>query len=109
MAGDKAAFTARMARLGAPAAAVEEMLQKAPVILRSNLTPGAARRYAEAVQGAGGRVTIQEDGRADEPGRPNASPSIASFREFTMCPECGLKQPKGPVCVKCGFRLGNGK
>lgn len=33
--------------------------------------------------------------------------SIIPFKDFTMCPECGLKQQKNEVCIKCGFRLVN--
>ncbi len=49
---------------------------------------------------------IQEYEPSEE---PKKSPiSIIPFKDFTMCPECGLKQQKSEVCVKCGFRLVNG-
>ncbi|MBW1705791.1 MAG: hypothetical protein JRJ86_11585 [Deltaproteobacteria bacterium] len=100
---------AGMLRLGAPAEIVAKMFEKAPVILKGGLTLGGARRYADAVQDAGGRVIIQEHGHFEESGRLSASISIAPFQEFTMCPECGLKQPKGEACERCGFRFGNKK
>ena len=62
-------------------------------------------RFAEAVQGAGGKVTIQESGHFKESRHVDHSLSIASFQDFTMCPECGFKQPKDETCTKCGFRL----
>ena len=102
---DGPTFKARMTQLGAPADAVDKMVSKAPLILKGGLTLGAARRYAEAVQGAGGRVTIDEHGYFMEERHSSHSVPIASFKDFTMCPECGLKQVKGDICVKCGFRL----
>ena len=102
---DKEVFKAGMVRLGAPAEIVDKMFEKIPVILKGDLTLGDARRYADAVQDAGGRVTIQEHGYFEESGRMNAVVSIAPFNEFTMCPECGLKQPKGEACERCGFRF----
>jgi hypothetical protein len=104
---NREAFEAGMLRLGAPAETVSKMFEKPPVILKGDLTLGYARRYADAVQDAGGRVTIQEHGDFEESGRANAAVSIAPFNEFTMCPECGLKQPKGEACKRCGFRFKN--
>ena len=101
------AFEAGMIHLGAPAEIVAKMFEKTPVILKGDLTLGGARRYADAVQEAGGRVTIQEHGHFEESERKNAAINIAPFNEFTMCPECGLKQPKGDACKRCGFRFEN--
>jgi hypothetical protein len=101
------AFEAGMLRLGAPVEIVAKMFEKTPVILKGDLTLGDARRYADAVQDAGGRVTIQEHGYFEESVRMNAAVSISPFNEFTMCPECGLKQLKGEACQRCGFRFGN--
>ena len=103
--GDRTTFKTRMTQLGAPADAVDKMVSKAPLILRGDLTLGAARRYAEAVQDAGGKVTIDEHGYFREERHSSHTVPIASFEDFTMCPECGLKQAKGDVCVKCGFRF----
>ena len=104
---DREAFEAGMLRLGAQAEIVAKMFEKIPVILRGDLNLGDARKYADAVQDAGGRVTIQENGYFEESRDMNASVSIAPFNEFTMCPECGLKQQKGEICERCGFRFGN--
>ena len=105
---DKEAFKAQMIYLGAPPESVDRMIQEAPVILKGDLSLGAARQYADAVQEAGGRVMIQQHGYSEEPMRNNYSSSIATFKDFTMCPECGLKQPKGEICDRCGFRLNSG-
>jgi hypothetical protein len=104
---NKEVFEAGMLRLGASAEIVAKMFEKTPVILKGDLTLGDARRYADAVQDAGGRVTIREHGYFEESERMNGAVSIAPFNEFTMCPECGLKQPKGEACERCGFRFGN--
>lgn len=102
---DREEFKSRMVELGAPADVVDYMVRKAPVILRTDLTLGAARRYADAVQEAGGRVTIQEDGYFEKSKRLNPM-SIRSFRDFTRCPQCGFKQEKHDRCIKCGAKLG---
>jgi hypothetical protein len=73
------------------------------VVLKAELTLAEARQYAEAVQLAGGRVNIQEQGLFEEPERHRKVLEIKPFEYFTMCPECGHKQPKGEACVKCGF------
>jgi hypothetical protein len=103
--GDEQAFKARMRRLGALPETVDTMITKAPVILKKGLTSRDARRYADAVLEAGGRVTIQEDGCVEASVRTKPQVRIAPFEDITLCPECGLKQPKGKTCPKCGTRL----
>ena len=102
---NKKAFKARIVRLGAPPETVDEMIRKVPVILKEGLTIESSRRYADAVYKAGGIVEIQEHGYFED--SINQPVSIVSFKDFTMCPECGLKQPKTKSCVKCGSRLVN--
>ena len=92
-----------MISLGAPPEVVDKMIGKAPVILKEGLTLEFSMRYANAVQMAGGIAEVQEYGHFEEP--MNQPISIASFKDFTMCPECGFKQQKRETCVKCGFRL----
>lgn len=106
--GEEKAFREHMTGLGVGADALDRMLREAPIVMKGELTLGAARRYADAVQQAGGKVRIEESGSFDDSRRINRSVHIASFKEFTMCPECGFKQQKGEVCVKCGFRLVRG-
>jgi len=98
-----------MARLGASPESVDMMIRKAPVILKEGLDPAYSRRYADAVQEAGGIAEIQRYEPVE--GSENHAMVIAPFEDFTMCPECGLKQQKKDICVRCGFRLaitGNG-
>lgn len=105
LSGNEEDFRLCMAQLGAPPEAVDKMLTKAPVILKEGLTSAFSARYADAVRKAGGMVEVQEHGYPEE--SMNHTISIASFKDFTMCPECGLKQQKRETCVKCGFRLVN--
>ena len=102
---DAEAFKTRMRFMGAPPEKLEKMIRDAPVILKTGLTLGAARSYADAVQDAGGKVTIRESGLFDELLPYNPSQSFASLDDFTMCPECGLKQPKGEICLRCRSKL----
>ena len=104
---DEGGFKTRMKCMGAPPETLERMMRNTPVILKGGLTLGAARIYADAVQEAGGRVTIQEYGLFEESARTNSWQSIAGLEDFTMCPECGLKQAKGENCIRCGSELTN--
>jgi len=98
-------FKQGMSRLGVSPTTVEQIILQAPVVLKGNMTLRDARQYADAVQHAGGRVNIQENGLFEEPARINRSPDIKSLENFTMCPECGFKQLKAKACVKCGAIL----
>ncbi len=100
---NKEAFKTLLVRMGAPPEIVDKMTAEAPVILKEGLSLELSRQYADAVQKAGGRVEIQEQLNFKDTIIPSSS--IASFKDFTMCPECGLKQPKRERCVKCGFKL----
>jgi hypothetical protein len=101
-------FKAGMRRLGVTDETVEELMKRAPIVLKANLALGEARRYAEAVQAAGGKVKIEHCGWAEDKPRASRSAPIAPLKDFIMCPECGFKQPKGVKCAKCGFRLKKG-
>jgi hypothetical protein len=95
-------FRARMYKLGVSPDAVEYIIQKAPIVLKRNMTLGDARQYAEAILYAGGRVYIQENGIFEESCRTNRTFSIQPLENFTMCPHCGYKQLKEEACAKCG-------
>jgi hypothetical protein len=100
---EKQEFEARMERLGFSPGTVPALIAKAPVPLKTGLPLGEAREYADAVQEAGGKVNIQEDGVSEELSRPHSPVEIRSLQDFTMCPECGHRQIKAEACVKCGF------
>ncbi len=98
---DGEAFKSRMSRLGASPDIVGLMIKKAPVVMKQGLTFELSARYADAIRKAGGIVDIQEQGCLSQ--SVNHPCSIASFKDFIMCPECGLKQQKRPTCARCGF------
>jgi hypothetical protein len=90
------AFKKRMSNLGVSIPMVDQMIHKAPVILKGDMTLREARQYADAVQLAGGKVNIQEHGLFEEL-------HIKLLEDFIMCPECGYKQLREKACVKCGY------
>jgi len=100
---EKQDFEEKMEKLGFSSGSVQDLIEKAPSALKAGLPLGEAREYAEAVQEAGGKVNIQEDGVSEESNRLHPSIEIRSLKDFTMCPECGHRQIKADVCVKCGF------
>ncbi|KPK18580.1 MAG: hypothetical protein AMK69_24760 [Nitrospira bacterium SG8_3] len=100
--GNEEAFKARMSKLGASMPTVDLMISKAPVILKGGMTLKEARQYADAVQLAGGKVNIQEQGLFEEPETMKRSLHIKPLEDFVMCPECGYKQLRERACVKCG-------
>ncbi|RJR42180.1 MAG: hypothetical protein C4576_16490 [Desulfobacteraceae bacterium] len=91
-------FKERMSELGVRPEVAERIVLKAPVVMKAGIPLEHARRYAEAVQRAGGDVSIQE-----EKPRPLY---VKPLEYFTMCNECGHKQPrKEERCVRCGHPL----
>ena len=100
---EKQDFEEKMEKLGFSSGSVQDLIEKAPSALKAGLPLGEAREYAEAVQEAGGKVNIQEDGVSEESNRLHPPIEIRSLKDFTMCPECGHRQIKADVCVKCGF------
>ncbi len=100
---DRERFKSRMARLGVRPDSVDLMIEKAPVIMKQGLSFELSMRYANAVRKAGGIAEVLECTDLERTEDPAVS--IASFTDFVMCPQCGLKQHKARHCVKCGFRL----
>lgn len=100
------AFKKRMSNLGVSIPMVDQMINKAPVILKGDMTLREARRYADAVQLAGGKVNIQEHGLFEEQETINRSLHIKLLEDFIMCPECGYKQLREKACAKCGHIFG---
>ncbi|MBW2063589.1 MAG: hypothetical protein JRJ03_01530 [Deltaproteobacteria bacterium] len=98
-------FKANLSRLGVEAEAVETMIQRAPITLKKNMPLALARNYAEAVQAAGGKVRIQDDGVTEEDHRYLKPVEIKPMDCFTRCPECGYMQLKERSCRRCGHHL----
>ena len=96
-------FKNRVRILGVSAETAETILRKAPVILKSGMRAEKVKKYATAFREAGAKVTImQEIEDSEESSMENPSISIPTFSDFTMCPECGMKQPKKRSCERCG-------
>lgn len=100
---EKDEFKHRMLRFGVSGDVSEEIIKKAPVILKRSLSLRDARIYADAIFEAGARVTIHAEEQGDENGDNIVSSVIVGMKDFVMCPQCGYKQVKTEVCIKCGF------
>ena len=96
-------FEQGMSCLGVSPAVVEQIISKAPVILKGGMPMEDARRYAEAVQFAGGRVNIQEHEMSEDNKHTGGAIHIRPLEDFIMCPQCGYKQLKTETCEKCGL------
>lgn len=105
LSGDEAGFLEKMSHYGIPSETLTELIKKTPAVIKRDATLKDARHYADTIQEAGGRVTIEENGCFEEAKRFNHSINIASFDDFIMCPRCGFKQSRRGICVKCGFQL----
>ncbi|MFC1821670.1 hypothetical protein ACFL9T_03120 [Thermodesulfobacteriota bacterium] len=95
-------FKDRMSDLGVAPEVTEMIFDKAPVILKAEMTLSDARRYADAILHAGGQVRIQQEGELKEPTTVRTPFAIQPLESFTMCPECGYKQLKAENCERCG-------
>jgi hypothetical protein len=100
---DEDQFRSQMGLLGVGSDSVNRIVRNSPVILKQDLTLEFAGRYANAIRKAGGIVEVRAQYLPAK--SPGPSISIASFRNFTMCPKCGLKQQRNHACVRCGFRF----
>lgn len=100
---EKQDFEKKMEKLGFAPGQLRNLMAEAPSALKVGLPLGEAREYAEAVQEAGGKVNILEDGVSEGNRRQRSPMEVRSLKDFTMCPECGHRQIKAEACVKCGF------
>ena len=96
-------FIDRMSAMGVSAESTEMIFEKAPVIMKGEMPLSDARRYADAVQLAGGQVKIQQEGEFEEEFAVRTPFTIHPLENFTMCPECGYKQLKADSCERCGY------
>jgi hypothetical protein len=99
-------FKSRISMLGVSPEDAKIILEKAPVVLKESESLEFIKRYAGAIIVAGGKVDIiscdSEDSRITGSGGVAAIPGMSSF---TQCPQCGHRQPKKELCVRCGFIL----
>jgi predicted RNA-binding Zn-ribbon protein involved in translation (DUF1610 family) len=99
---EKDYFKRQMLRFGVSEDISEDIITKAPVTLKKNLSLGAARRYADALIESGGRVTIHVEDNSDD-STQNGSTGLFTLKHFIMCPQCGQKQVRSETCIKCGL------
>jgi ribosomal protein L32 len=95
-------FVSEMSGLGVDSETAVKILQKAPVILKSDMSFEEAKRYADAVKMAGGRVKLEGYSILGN-GQVNQSLTIKKLENFIMCPQCGYKQLDESACMRCGF------
>ena len=96
-------FKSRISTLGVSPEDADKMLEKAPVVLKEAESLEYIEKYARAVINAGGNVDIQSCD--SESSLKNESRTIPGMSSFTQCPQCGLRQQKKELCVRCGFIL----
>jgi ribosomal protein L32 len=99
-------FVSEMSELGIDLKTTVKILKKAPVILKADMSFEEAKRYASAVNRAGGKVKI-EGYTIFENEQINQSLKIKTFENFIMCPQCGHKQLRESSCARCGFSFSN--
>ena len=102
---EREVFIEKMNQLGVDDTEAHDIVNRSPIILKEGMGLERARRYADTIQDAGGRVVIRENGQLNDREPVDEPFVIASFNDFTMCPECGHKQPKGSVCEKCNSKM----
>ncbi len=98
-------FSQRMTRLGFFLEDTDHMAARAPFTFKRGLTLKEARELADALQFAGARVAVREEGVVVDH-RSRRKGLILPLESFTMCPQCGHKQPKAEACTRCGSLLG---
>jgi len=101
-------FSQRMTRLGFLRDDTDRITARTPFTFKRGLTLKEAREWADALQLAGARVAVREEGTIVDR-RRKRNVLIQPLESFTMCPHCGHKQPKAETCTKCGSVLGDAK
>ncbi len=96
----KAFFKNRISMLGVSPETAEEILKKAPVVLKEADSIGYINKYATAITNAGGRVNVYSIDSTGSSG--DGFSTIPGMSSFTQCPQCGYKQAKKKLCVRCG-------
>jgi len=97
-------FRQNMAKIGVSGSTLDKYIERAPVVLKRDLSLEDARKYAEVIINAGGFVNIQETGEFPNKFSVEQN-SMPSKEDFILCPNCGFKQKMKDFCVRCGFDL----
>ena len=103
----KSDFYMIMGNLGVDKDEINYLNQPTPVVVKDGISLKEARYYADIIMAAGGRVSIIEAWEIKEKhSEDNHSPVIpSSFSDFVICPECGFKQYKNILCIRCGYNF----
>ena len=96
-------FKTRISRLGVSPEDADKMLKKAPVVLKEAESIEYIKKFAMAITRAGGNVDIRACKFAES--KKSGQGTIPGMSSFTQCPQCGHRQPKKELCVRCGFIL----
>ncbi len=96
-------FKSRISMLGVSPDHADKILKKAPVVLKEDKSLEYIRKYAKAITGAGGNVSIRSF-IYSKPEEKNTF-TIPGMSAFTQCSRCGHRQPKKVRCVRCGLHF----
>ena len=103
----KSDFYVAIDKLGVNKNEINYLNQPIPVVVKDGISLKEARRYADVIMAAGGRVSIIEawEIKAKHSGDNRGLAISSSFSDFVVCPECGFKQYKNTLCVRCGYNF----
>jgi len=105
VAGDEGHFRAELQAKGVQDRLIDQMFELAPVIIKQGLSLAQARHYADMLRAMGAKITILDDQGAPRARQSKDAPLVTPMSEFVPCPQCGLVQPEGSVCYRCGADL----
>ena len=99
----KSDFFFIMDKLGVNKNEINYLDQPVPVVLKDGISLKEARHYADVIMAAGGRVSIIEawEIKTKHSIINNNLAISSSFSDFIICPECGFKQYKNILCIRC--------
>jgi len=103
----KSDFCLIMNKLGVNENEINYLDQPVPIAIKDGVSLKEARHYADVIIAAGGRVSIIEAWKIKTKHSVNnhnlTIPS--SFSDFVICPECGFKQHKNTLCIRCDYKF----
>ena len=104
----KSDFYMVMDKLGVNENEINYLNQPLPVVIKDGVSLKEARYYADVIMAAGGRVNIIEawEIKATHAENSHNTTTIPStFADFIVCPECGFKQYKNTLCIRCDYKF----
>ena len=100
-------FCLVMDKLGRNKDEINYLDQSTPVVIKNGISLKDARHYADVIMAAGGRISIIEDWEINTKHSVNTRnfKISSSFSDFVICPECGFKQYKNTLCIRCDYKF----